>query len=112
VNHRRAIAFRWARLPYGVWQTASGIEVTFNRRYQPLYARLAGEPAAAVDSGGWIGDIVLTTFLYRDGTPEAEKRASGVRLLVAWGIQPPRETLRRSTVDRFAAPVSPDVPGA
>lgn len=54
-------------LPYGIWTTADGREVVFNREYQPILQRINGVNSHA-NPREWITDIVKKVYLYDDNT--------------------------------------------
>lgn len=54
------------RSPYGVWLTADGRELLFDRRYRPLLERQPGRPATAADPLEWVAAIVEERWLYSD----------------------------------------------
>jgi hypothetical protein len=52
---------RW-HYPYGLWITASGAEVLFNREYRPIFWRWPGQPGQPA-LPVWVPDIVDTIML-------------------------------------------------
>jgi hypothetical protein len=58
---------RWNDLPYGIWTTADGRQVLFNRFYEPLLQRAAGDLLALpADPTEWVRDIQLQRWFYVD----------------------------------------------
>jgi hypothetical protein len=79
-RHPRRDAVRlFLFLPYGIWQTADGRAVLFNRRYEPILARdadgrlLIPAPAERV---AW----VRQAWFYDDSNPPWRSRASARRI--------------------------------
>jgi hypothetical protein len=83
-------------LPYGVWTTIEGREVLFNREYQALWQRSAGDVTRANPREWVVGiDHDKTKFLYADdNAPDAQRSASASKasivrcriLLTEWGV--------------------------
>ena len=78
-----------SRLPYGMWVDATGRQVLFNRRYQPIWQREPGAKAKTIDPGEHI-PYVSQIWFYNDGcTPwhNAKSRWCCLRVLQAWGAE-------------------------
>ena len=93
-------------VPYGVWTTASGREVIFDRQYVPLLERVPDEPARLADPTEWV-PFVSQRWLFGDyDSPWA--KGSQIRaadeevnaLLQEWGLPQlppaPRRTQRQA----------------
>jgi hypothetical protein len=82
---------RRLRLPYGAWTCASGIEVLFNRVYEPIYARSArGTIVRCRNPAEWV-KFAEQRWFYFDGHSEAEsrRRAEGAFALFLAGMPLP-----------------------
>jgi hypothetical protein len=75
-----------AKLLYGVWKTASGEEVLFDRRYQPRWRRTPDGTVTPADPLQWVDDIVRETWLYTERCPLATRQALGAAVLREWGV--------------------------
>src|SRR6267378_6694541 len=62
----KEVHFRW-RMPYGMWTTADGREILFNRDYQPIWQRRPGCTAKQIEPQ-WI-DYVKERWFFDDGNP-------------------------------------------
>ena len=58
-------------MPYGMWTTADGTEVLFNRGYEPFLRRKAGK--VEVCEPYWVEDIVRSIH-FRSGDPTLNTR--------------------------------------
>lgn len=54
-------------LPYGMWMTAAGEWVLFNRRYQPFMTRSPDGKISGCDPERWVADIVICYYFFYDG---------------------------------------------
>jgi len=69
---------------YGRWRCYDGREVLFNRSYQPLWERRAGQPVKMANPSEWVNGIDTETFFWKDGHGTTER---GHRLLREWGLE-------------------------
>jgi hypothetical protein len=63
-----------AELPYGYWRDATGRTVVFNRRYRPLWQRLADGTIDRANPGEWIKFIEQRWFNWSDARYEKTAR--------------------------------------
>jgi hypothetical protein len=58
---------RW-EYPYGIWTTAEGREILFNRYYEPIYQRnlQSNLHPTSADMNEWVKNIVSTRHFYND----------------------------------------------
>lgn len=79
--------YRWRTLPYGQWIDRTGRTVLFNRRYKPIWERLADGTVRAADPGEWV-DWIAQSWFYgeRNLREEGEKSvcARMQNLLIEW----------------------------
>jgi hypothetical protein len=66
---------RWNDLPYGIWTTKDGRQVLFNRFYEPLFERAAGELlAVAANPTEWVKDIQRQRWFYVDDDKSSDAK--------------------------------------
>ncbi len=76
-----------ASFPYGVWTTATGRQVIYDRRYRPVWQRdSATGPARPADPGEWVAGIVERRWFYDGCVAFADRPALFTPELEAWGI--------------------------
>jgi hypothetical protein len=63
-----------AELPYGFWKDATGRIVIFNRRYRPLWQRLADGTIDRADPGEWVPWVKQSWFDFTDVRYEKSAR--------------------------------------
>ena len=69
---RRSI--RWDMLPYGVWTSADGRQVLFNRRYHPIWQRDTAGNVKVADADERV-EWKTQNYFYNDGTPNMARLA-------------------------------------
>ena len=85
---------RWS-MPYGLWRTAGGREILFDRRYKPLVERHSTGSPSLASPIEWVTDIVHQEWFYDDGTPEPAKYAAAYAALERWQcIEPVMQAIR------------------
>ena len=92
-------ALRWQEMPYGRWWCADGREILFNRQYNPLWERTAGNMEwTSADRTEWVAGIAEQSWFYNDGDRDAAKERKALAELSARGLpKPDRSALVRAT---------------
>jgi hypothetical protein len=85
-NRARPGATVRQRLPYGFWQTQSGDEVLFDRRYRPLLRRTPDGVVTREAPDRWIEGIVRQRWLYDDSVDLRTRKQRVAKALADWGI--------------------------
>ena len=70
------------KVPFGVWRTAGGDEVLFNRFYNPIFQRKPGQPARPANPHQWVHWVTQDYFAW---PPDI---AASNKLLKSWGLPP------------------------
>ncbi len=86
---------RWAFLPYGMWITADGGEILFNRFYEPIWRRHPPANPTPADPTEWV-KYKTQSYFYDDGVSEPAMRRAALKVLSQWGIPYPDATLARN----------------
>jgi len=63
-------------LPYGKWTTKDGMEVLFNRHYQPIWKKDSSGVVTEANKNWWVPNILLQEFYYDDSSPPYGRRNS------------------------------------
>lgn len=110
LERRRAAAD--LELPYGMWTTADGREVLFNRKYAAIWQRDASGVVTPADPTLVLERIAATRWFY-DGYASppwanAATRRRCLAILAEWGIAPPAILQPRRPKPRAAAPSVPN----
>lgn len=56
-------------MPYGMWVTAAGEVVLYNRKYQPFMSRPHNGQVRGCDPTRWVEDITMRYYFYNDNSP-------------------------------------------
>lgn len=91
ISKKERLRLRWEELPYGCWQTESGREIVFNRRYQPLWVRNPDGHIIAGDRTEWIYDITAKHYFYGAscGETEEQKLEAAIAAAQSWNVPVP-----------------------
>lgn len=81
----KRVFVRWAHFPYGKWVCTDGREILFNRFYEPVWQRRAGEPPTPADPCEWVKGEKQQSWFYSDADKtEKAMRAKAEKALAVW----------------------------
>jgi hypothetical protein len=76
-----------SKLLYGIWKTASGDEVLFDRKYRPRWRRKPDGIVTAADPGEWIDNIVQESWFYTDSASLLVRKRINADIAAEWRLQ-------------------------